>query len=345
MSAQRVLVTGGSGFIAGHCILQLLGRGYSVRTTVRSLEREAVVRSVLAAAGVSDGADLSFVAADLLSDAGWPEAVAGCDVVLHIASPVAPGGVKDENDVILPARDGTLRVLRAARDAGVRRLVLTSSFHSVAWGHPHDRGRTFTEADWGVVDGPGMDAYGKSKTLAERAAWDFVAAQAGALELTTILPTAVMGPVMGPQISGSNGLVQRILDGALPGYLNLFFPIVDVRDVAAAHVAALDAEGAAGERFLVSGDPAISMKQVGEILRERLGDAAPHLLTRSIPDFVVRFGALFSAEFRPVVPNLGHARQASNAKARRVLGFEPRPAEESIVDTARSLIAQRLVRS
>jgi nucleoside-diphosphate-sugar epimerase len=344
MTAQRVLVTGGSGLIAGHCIMQLLERGYAVRATVRSLDRGAAVRSELAGAGLPDGAELSFVVADLLSDSGWSEAVDACDFVLHIASPVAPGHVRDENDVIVPARDGTLRVLRAARDAGVRRLVLTSAFHSVAWGHAHDD-RTFTESDWGVLDGPGMDAYGKSKTLAERAAWDFVAAEGDAMELTTILPTAVMGPVLGPEISGTNGLVKRLLDGAMPGYLDLFFPIVDVRDVAAAHVAALVAEGAAGERFLVSGDPAIPMKQIGETLRGRLGDAASRVPTRSIPNDVVRNGALNSPEFRAIVPDLGYARRVSNAKARRVLGLEPRHAEESIVDAALSMIAKGLVGS
>jgi len=163
-----VLVTGGSGFIAGHCILQLLGQGFQVRTTVRSLRSEAGVRARLG----EPGGALSFVAADLTSDAGWAEAVAGCDYVLHVASPVQPGAVANEDDLIVPAVEGTLRVLRAARDAGVRRVVLTSAFHAVGWGHPHDD-HVFTEADWTVLDGPGVDAYGRSKTLAERAAWDF----------------------------------------------------------------------------------------------------------------------------------------------------------------------------
>ncbi|WNV85734.1 NAD-dependent epimerase/dehydratase family protein [Umezawaea sp. Da 62-37] len=214
---HRVLVTGGSGFIAGHCVLQLLDQGYLVRTTVRSLEREAAVRAVLTDAGMVNGDALSFVAADLLSDDGWAEAVDGCDFVLHIASPVRPGIVENEDDVIVPARDGALRVLRAARDAGVKRVVLTSAFHAVGFGHPHSD-HTFTEADWSVLNGPGMDAYGRSKVLAERAAWEFAATEGGAVELVTMLPVAVMGPVMGKEISGANHIVQRSLDGAMPGY-------------------------------------------------------------------------------------------------------------------------------
>jgi nucleoside-diphosphate-sugar epimerase len=199
MSQRRVLVTGGSGFIAGHCILALVERGYLVRTTVRSLTREAAVRSVLADAGMVNDHALQFVAADLTQDAGWDQACADVDFVLHVASPVQPGHVEREDDLIVPALEGTLRVLRAARAAGCTRVVLTSAFHAVSWGHPHT-GHTFTEDDWTVLDGPGVDAYGKSKTLAERAAWDFIAADAGTLELTTMLPVSVMGPVMGEAI-------------------------------------------------------------------------------------------------------------------------------------------------
>ncbi|MEO3930596.1 NAD-dependent epimerase/dehydratase family protein [Micromonosporaceae bacterium B7E4] len=172
---QRVLVTGGSGFIAGHCILQLVEQGYLVRTTVRSMKRESAVRAVLADAGMANGDALSFVAADLMSDAGWAEAVSGCDFVLHVASPVHIGNVENADDVIVPAREGTMRVLRTARHAGVKRVVLTSAFHAVGYGHPHTD-HTFTEDDWTILDGPGVDAYGKSKTLAERAAWDLMSA-------------------------------------------------------------------------------------------------------------------------------------------------------------------------
>ena len=343
MAQQRVLVTGGSGFIAGHVILQLLEQGYLVRTTIRSLDKEAAVRSTLSDAGMANGDSLSFVAADLMSDFGWRDAVAGVDFVLHVASPVQPGNVENEDDLIVPAREGALRVLRAARAASVRRVVLTSAFHAVGWGHAHDD-HVFTEEDWTVLDGPGVDAYGKSKTLAERAAWDFVAAEGGAMELTTILPVAVMGPVMGSDISGSNHIIQAMLNGDMPGFPHLFIPIVDVRDVAAAHILAMTTTDAAGERFLLSSGPAIAMKQIGAILRGHLGDDARRVPTRSIPNAVVRVAALFSAEFRPTVPDLDYAKRVSSEKARRVLGWTPRDPEGAIVAAGESMVRKQLLK-
>lgn len=343
MSQKRVLVTGGSGFIAGHCILQLLERDHLVRTTIRSLAKEAAVRSVLGDAGMVHGDNLSFVAADLVSDEGWAEAVTDVDFVLHVASPVQPGHVAKEDDLIVPAREGALRVLRAARDAGVKRVVLTSAFHAVSWGHPHSD-HTFTENDWTILDGPGVDAYGKSKTLAERAAWDFMAAEGGALELTTMLPVAVMGPVMGKDISGSNHLIQRMLDGAMPAFPNLFIPIIDVRDVASANILALTNPGAAGERFLLSNGRALPMKEIGAIIKAELGDAAKRVPTRSIPNLVLRIVALFNAELRPFVPDLGYAKKTSNEKARRVLGSTPRDPHEAIVAAAKSMVRKGLLK-
>ncbi len=344
MSHNRVLVTGGSGFIAGHCILQLLEQDHLVRATIRSRAREAAVRGVLEDAGMVHGDKLSFVAADLLSEDGWGQAAADVDFVLHVASPVQPGHVANEDDLIVPAREGTLRVLRAARDAGVKRVVLTSAFHAVSWGHKHS-GHTFTEKDWTVLGGPGVDAYGKSKTLAERAAWDFMAAEGGALELTTMLPVAVMGPVMGKDISGSNHLIQRMLDGAMPAFPNLFIPIIDVRDVASAHILAMTNPGAAGERFLLSNGRALSLKEIGTIIKADLGDAAKRVPTRSIPSLVLRIAALFNAELRPFVPDLGYAKKTSNEKARRVLGWTPREPREAIVAAARSMVRKGLLKA
>ncbi|MFT4166877.1 MAG: aldehyde reductase [Microlunatus sp.] len=341
MTQQRILVTGGSGFIAGDLILQLLKRGYLVRTTVRSLHREEAVRQVLSDAGMVRGASLSFAAADLTDDAGWTEAMAGIDVVAHVASPVLPGHVDNEDDVIVPAREGTLRVLRAARDAGVRRVVLTSAFHAVGWGHPHDE-HVFTEEDWTVLDGPGVDAYAKAKTLAERAAWDFVADQDDAPELVTMLPVAVMGPMMGASISGANQIVQSMLTGTMPGLPDIHIPIVDVRDVAGAHVAAIETPAAAGERFLLSDGSALSLREIGSVLRAHLGAVATKVPTRRIPDFVVRLGALFSDELRSVAPDLGYARRTSNEKARGVLDWHPRSPEEAIVAAGQSMVAKGL---
>lgn len=342
MSEQRVLVTGGSGLIGGHVILELLARGHLVRTTVRSLHRENAVRASLAEAGMTADVDLEFVAADLTGDEGWPAALDGVDHVIHVASPVMPGHVEDEQSVIVPAREGALRVLRAARDAGVKRVVHTSAFHAVAWGHPHD-GHVFTEADWTVLDGPGTDAYGRSKTLAERAAWDFVAAQGGGLELTTLLPVAVMGPILGPKVSGANQLVQRLLTGQVPGLLNVYFPVVDVRDVAAAHVTALTAPGAAGERFLLGGGPALSMTEIAGILRARLGHDAARVPTEAVPDDAVRAGAAGNPALRAVVNDLGYARRFSTDKARRALGWDPRPSQDAVTAAGRGMVDRGLV--
>lgn len=343
MTSQTVLVTGGSGFIAGHVILQLLDAGFPVRATVRSLARETGVRRVLADAGMTRDDQLTFVAADLLDDDGWAAAVAGVDAVIHVASPVLPGHVEDERSVVQPAVDGTIRVLRAARDAGVRRVVLTSAFHAVSWGHPHD-GHVFTEDDWSILDGPGVDAYATSKTLAESAAWDFVAREGSPMELTTMLPVAVMGPVMGEAISGSNEIIRSMLAGAMPGLPDVHLPIVDVRDVAAAHVSALTEPAAAGQRFLLSNGPVVALGQIAAVLRASLGEAADRVPTRSIPDLVVRLAAVFSPRFRPVVADLGYKKRTSNAKARRILGWEPRPADEAILAAAQSMVDRRLVR-
>ncbi len=343
MSDSLILVTGGSGFIAGHCILQLLERGYRVRTTVRSLTREARVRDVLTRAGMTRGDALEFVAADLTRDDGWADTMAGVDVVLHVASPVRPGKVADESEVIGPARDGALRVLRAARDAGVRRVVLTSAFHAAGFGHPHSHDR-FTEDDWSPINGPGVDAYGRSKILAERAAWEFVASEGRGLELVTLLPVAVMGPVLGTEISGSNQLIRRMLSGAMPGVPRLSIPIVDVRDVAAAHVAAIEAPEASGQRILLaSGEPAIAMSGIADILRTHLGAAAAKVPVRRLPDLVVRAGALFDVELRSAAAELGLVKHVSIDKACRVLGFRPRPSEEAIAAAGTSLVAAGLM--
>jgi nucleoside-diphosphate-sugar epimerase len=342
MSPQRVLVTGGSGFIAGHCILQLLEQGYLVRTTVRSLAREPEVRTVLTDAGMTRGDALSFVVAELTSDDGWAAAVADCDHVLHVASPVNLDPHATEDEVVTPAREGALRVLKAAHDAGVKRVVLTSAFHAVGYGHPHTK-VDFTEDDWSVLDGPGMNAYGRSKTLAERAAWDFIAAEGGSLELATICPVAVMGPVMGTAISGANHIISRILGGQMPGYPHLWIPIVHVRDVARAHILAMTAPEASGQRFLVSSGPSIPMQQIGAILRTSLGEAAKRVPTRSIPSFVVRLGGLFSAELRQTAPDLDYVRRVSSEKAARLLGWTARKPEEAILAAGKSMVSKGLV--
>ena len=247
-----VLVTGGSGFIGSHAILQALAAGHEVRTTVRNLQREGGLRALLRANGADD-ARLRVFAADLTDDAGWAEAAAGCDYALHIASPFPAGIPKHEDELIVPARDGALRALRAARDTGVKRLVLTSSFAAIGYGHPEQRA-PFDETTWTDLDAP-IAAYTKSKTLAERAAWDFIAREGSGLELAVVNPVGVFGPVLGPDYATSIQLVQRLMDGALPGCPRLYFGIVDVRDVADLHLRAMTDAAAKNERFLaVAGD-------------------------------------------------------------------------------------------
>lgn len=333
----QVLVTGGSGFIAGHTVLQLLAAGHEVRTTVRSLAREADVRADLEQAGMTRGDALTFVEADLLADEGWTEAVEGIEVVLHVASPVLLD-THGEEEVVRPAREGTQRVLRAARDAGVRRLVQTSAFHAVGFGHGPDHGE-FTEDDWSVEDSDGVDAYGRSKILAERDAWEFIAREGRGMELVTLAPVAVMGPVLGAKVSGGNRIIQRSLDGAMAAYPNLYIPIVDVRDVAAAHVAALDAPAAAGRRILISsGQDALAMMRIGQILRDALGEAAANIPTRTLPDDVVRQAARTDASQRVAAHDLGVVKRVSTTRLHEVLGIRPRPSRDAIVAAGRSLL-------
>jgi len=343
MSGELVLVTGGSGFIGAHCILQLLGAGHRVRTTVRSLKREVDVRAMLRAGGAEPGAALSFAAADLMSDAGWPEAAAGCDFVLHVASPFPPSVPKDEDELIVPARDGALRVLRAARDAGVRRVVLTSSFAAIGYGSKGSD-RPFSEESWTDPNGD-VSAYVKSKTLAERAAWEFITREGGALELAVVNPVGVFGPVLGPDYSTSIQLVQRLMDGAMPGCPRLSFGIVDVRDVADLHLRAMTNAAAKGERFLAVAGDFLTIQEIALVLRERMGDAARRVPTRVLPDWIVRLVSRFDKSVALIVPELGRFKNATNEKARRMLGWAPRSSEDAVIATAESLVRLRLLRS
>lgn len=337
-----VLVTGGSGFVGAHVIVVLIKAGYRVRTTVRSLKREDEVRAMVRAGGVEDTTGLSFVAADLLSDTNWSDAVAECDYVLHVASPFPATVPANEDDLIVPAREGTLRVLRAARDAGVKRVVLTSSFAAVGYGQPY-RTEPYTEANWTNVAGE-VTAYGKSKTLAERAAWDFIAREGGTLELAVVNPVGVFGPALGKDLSTSIEIIKRMLDGAMPGLPNLAFGFVDVRDLADLHLRAMVEPAAKGERFLAVADGTYSLQAIGRVLRERMGAAASRVPTRTLPNWMMRVAALFDGSIKLILPDLGHPRHVSNAKARRVLGWTPRSYDETIVDTAESLVQLGVVR-
>jgi len=343
VQSNLVLVTGGSGFIGAHCILRLLDAGYRVRTTVRSLQREPDVRAMLKAGGAEPGNALSFAAADLTSDAGWPEAVAGCDYVLHVASPFPASVPKHEDELIVPAREGALRVLRAARDTGVKRVVLTSSFAAIGYGIEITI-RPFTEENWTDPSGA-VGAYVKSKTLAERAAWDFIAREGGALELSVVNPVGVFGPVLGPDYSTSIQIVQRLMDGAMPGCPRLAFGIVDVRDVADLHLSAMTNPAAKGERFLATAGDFMTIQEIALVLKGRMGNAGRRVPTRLLPDWVVRLVAMFDKSVGLIVPELGKFKNGTNAKAKRVLGWAPRSNDDAIVATAESLVRLGLLRN
>ncbi|HTB97460.1 MAG TPA: aldehyde reductase [Terracidiphilus sp.] len=339
---STVLVTGGSGFIASHVILQLLAAGHQVKTTVRDLKRETDVRTLLKQGGLEPGDHVQFFAANLENDGGWPEAVAGCEFVLHVASPFPPNLPKHEDELIIPAREGALRVLRAARDAGVQRVVLTSSFAAVGYGHPV-QAAPFDETSWTNVAAPDVMPYSKSKTLAERAAWEFIAREGGALELATVNPVGVFGPVLGRDYATSILIVQKMLDGSMPGVPRLKFGAVDVRDVADLHLRAMTHPAAKGERFLAVAGDFLSLLEIARFLKAHLGEAARHVPTRELPDWLVRLARFKDASVKQILPELGKDKNATSAKAQRVLGWKPRSAEESIVATGESLVKLGLV--
>jgi len=279
----------------------------------------------------------------LMTDAGWPAAVSGCEYVLHIASPFPSQVPKDENELIVPARDGALRVLRASRDAGVKRVVLTSSFAAIGYGHT-ERAEPFTEKDWTNPDGADVMPYTKSKTLAERAAWDFIEREGAGLELAVVNPVGVFGPVLGPDYATSIMLVERMLNGALPGVPNMCFGVVDVRDVADLHLRAMADPRAKGERFLaVSGD-FMWLIEIARTLKERMGERARRVPTRQLPDWLVRLARFKDESVKQIIPELGKWKNATSEKAQKVLGWSPRSREESVVATAESLVKLGLVK-
>jgi nucleoside-diphosphate-sugar epimerase len=334
-----VCVTGGTGFVGSHCLAALLREGHQVRTTVRSLDREGAVRAMMDTAGVDAGDRLSFTAADLTSDEGWDAAVEGCDAVLHVASPFPVGVPKDPDELIVPAREGALRVLRASRAAGVRRVVLTSSFAAVGYGHP-PRSTPFTEEDWTDLSGAHpVPAYPTSKTLAERAAWDYVAGDGAGLELAVVNPVGIFGPPLGADIGTSLELLRRLLRGQVPGLPKLAFGIVDVRDVADLHLLAMTSPEAAGERFLAVAGEFMALRDLALVLRSRLGDDARKVRTFELPDWLVRLVGRFDEGTGQIASELGNPKSASSAKAQQMLGWQPRSREDAIVASAEALVA------
>lgn len=336
--AGKVFVSGGSGYIAGFLIRQLIAEGWTVHTSIRDLAKEATVRASLAV----DDSKLKFFAADLTGDAGWAEAMAGCSHVAHVASPLPSNAPKSDDELIVPARDGALRALKAAKAAGVKRFVMTSSMAAIAYGHGRSKS-VFTEADWTDPTSPDAYAYVRSKTIAERAARDWVAAEGGDMEFVTVNPSLVLGPLQSGDFSTSLEAIKKLLEGSMPGLPNFGFGIVDVRDVADMHVRCLTMPDMAGERFICSG-PFLMMADVAAILRDGLGPQGRKVPKRKLPDWLMRVVGRFDPVVRQVLGELGNVRDTDISHARTKLGWSPRPPEESVLDTARDMIRLGIVK-
>lgn len=331
----RILVTGATGYIALHILARLLNRGETVVGSARSTKSDGKIREAILPE-LSDKAALekySTVALDLTSDDGWAEAMNGVDRVIHTASPFPLTQPKDDEELIRPAVDGTLRVLRAARDAGVSRVAMTSS--SVAIMENHEK-TVFDERDWSS-DGPTLSPYARSKTRAERAAWDFLRDEAPGLELAVINPTFVQGAPLGETYGTSVSVIERLLEGKDPMLPRVGFPICDVGDVAEAHIRALEVPDAAGHRHIVS-DRFLWFREMADVVREAVPSANP--ARREAPNFAMRVLALFDPAIRTIVPQLGRKFEGDNRRLREVLGIEPRDVRESIADTAHWLAAR-----
>lgn len=341
-SPSRVLVTGGTGYIAGVLIRQLLAAGWQVHTTVRDLRREPVLRQLLGADAGEARGQLRCFAADLMADAGWAEAAAGCSHVAHLASPLPAGVPRNADELIVPARDGALRTLKAARDAGAQRVVMTSSVAAIAYGHGPGVHR-FTESDWTRLETPGIPAYVQSKTVAERAARDWVAREGGGLEFCTVNPSVVLGPVASADYSASVLIVRSLLEGRIPALPHIGFGVVDVRDVADLHWRALTVPGMADERFIACAG-FLWLREIAAVLRAELGEQARRVPTLQLPDWSVRLLAKVSPTVRAAASELGTVRHQDSTHAREALGWTPRPPREAIVATARDLIALGVLR-
>jgi dihydroflavonol-4-reductase len=339
-NGKTVLVTGGSGYLGGWLVVLMLERGYRVRTTIRNPAREPEVRAAVGT--LTDAHErLTVHSADLLSDEHWGHVTEGCDYVLHVASPLPESQPKDPNELIVPAREGTRRVLRAALDAGVERIVLTSSVAAMRGGN-EGIDRPLTEADWTNLDAPKLTPYVQSKTLAERAAWELADERGMRDRVAAVNPGVIIGPLLTDDRSVSLQALERLLNG-MPGMPRLGFNYVDVRDVADLQLLAMSSPEAGGERFIAVTE-FLWMSEVAEILRKRLGPAASKVPTRTVPDLLVRAMSLFDGGIRSFTGSLGKRTDYDTAKARG-LGWTPREMEDSIAESAQSLVDRGLVKT
>ena len=333
---HTVLVTEGTGFVGVHCILQLLQKGYKVRTTIRSINRKNEVIEMLKAGGINTFDNLEFAEADLTADTNWTNAVKNSDYVLHVASTIGAAVPKDENEMIRSAVEATIRLLKAAENASVKRVVMTSNFGAVGYSHK-DKVRVITEENWTDFNEKGLSAYNKSKILAERAAWDFIKNDGRNLELSVINPMAIFGPSLGQDLPSELDLLKKLLDGSMKAVPNITLGIVDVRDLADLHIQAMTNPAAKGQRFLALSGKITTLPEIAVLLKKNLGDRANKVSTKQIPDWIVRCASLFSPIAKNVVPQLSRYRNASNEKAKILLGWQPRSNEEAILASVESL--------
>ncbi len=342
---KTVLLTGASGYIGKHIALQLLNQGYSVRASVRNLSKSDEVRNAVLPHLIDEtklDSRLTFVELDLEKDAGWDAALKGVDLLMHTASPFPIASPKDENELIRPAVDGTLRALKAAHNAGVHRVILTSSMAAV-YGCDLPAGKSeYDETLWTDVSHPiGRVPYTKSKTLAEKAAWDYVKNSAPKIELTTINPVLVLGAPLDKNFGSSISAVERILKGKDPMLPDIRFAIVDVKDVALMHVAAITNDATKGERLLASSET-YSFVQIAKVLKSIYPKSK--VKTAQAPSLLIKFLSLFDGEIKAVLPLLGKPMAISGAKAKRVLGISFIPVQVTLRDSADYLVKNGFIK-
>jgi len=334
---KTVLVTGGSGFVGSHTIVQLLQKGYKVKTTIRSIAKKHLVIEMIKNGGIHSFENLSFIEADLSDDKNWDIATENCNYVMHIASPIHLSIPKDENEMIRPAVDGTLRVLKAAKKSKVKRVVMTSNFGAVGYSHK-DPSKLITEESWTDPNEKGLSAYNKSKVYAEHAAWEFIKNEGGNLELTVINPVGIFGPALDAKLSSGFELLRNVLNGTMKRIPNLQLAIVDVRDLVDLHIKAMESNEANGQRFLALSGGTITLHEIAKFIKEKRPDATRNTSTKRLPDWQVRLAALYNSQAKALAPMLGINRNASNEKAKKILGWQPRSNEEALLATVDSLV-------
>jgi len=338
---ETVLVTGGAGFIASYCIIALLNNGYKVKATLRNINKAALVKQMLAEGGIKSFEDISFTEADLADEASWEKAAEGCQYVIHPASPTPNTDAKTEDDFVIPAKNGVLFVLRAAKKAGVKRVVLTSAFGAVGFGTV--KTTPYTEEDWTVLNDT-VFPYQRSKTISEKAAWDFINNEGAGMQLAVVNPTAVLGPVLSDDFSHSIQNIKQMMNGDMKALPKIISGYVDVRDVADLHFKAMTMPQANGQRFIAASGDGLSLLDIAKVLRKNLGEKAAKVPAKELPNWVIKALTLFKPQLKAVTPYLGMVKRASSAKAIQLLGWKPRPTDEAIMATANSLIKMNLVK-